>query len=552
MIAFCCPHCGSQLQVKEGRAGKSGPCPNCSRVVQAPAADTSFPSDPADTAGRGSGVRASRQSTLRLSTAAGDTAPSGPGLAPPPDYPFLAPPQGPDELGRLGPYLVREVLGVGAMGVVFRAEDPHLRRPVALKVMKPSLAAYEEFHRRFLREAQLAAAIDHEHVVTIYQVGEDRGIPFLAMKLLQGETLEDRLAGAGGRLPLAEVLRVGREAAEGLAAAHERGLIHRDIKPANVWLEEGRDRVKIVDFGLARAAGDDGRFTQAGAVIGTPHFMAPEQANAGEVDARCDLFSLGGVLYLASTGELPFGGKDTLSVLSALATKIPPSPRAFDPTLPRAFSELVMGLLAKDRDDRPQSAREVVEAIEAIEAIERGEVEVVEASPEEPPPAPGREKEEAAALAAPAVREATGAGRKGKRAKKARPPGARRKKRSGAERDWGRRVLVAALVLLGVAVLVLLVGVIRHAARGRAPASKKQASTRAVLVARVEHDPGKAPAPGLGWSRRGTFPQGTHGLQGVFSQHGRAPARLYAGMFHRGCGSKGYGNRTGPRVAPCL
>src|SRR5262249_1401385 len=158
--------------------------------------------------------------------------------------------EGPDELARLGPYLIRKVLGTGAMGIVFQAEDPHLRRLVALKVLKPSLAAYDEFHRRFLREAQLAASVDHEHVVTVYQVGEDRGVPFLAMKFLQGETLEDRLSREGGRLPLPEVLRIGREIAEGLAAAHERGLIHRDIKPANVWLEEGRDRVKIVDFGL--------------------------------------------------------------------------------------------------------------------------------------------------------------------------------------------------------------------------------------------------------------------------------------------------------------
>ena len=157
---------------------------------------------------------------------------------PAPDYPFLASPQEPDEMGRLGPYRVLKVLGTGGMGVVFQAEDPHLRRLVALKVMRPSLAASAEFHRRFLREARLAAAIDHEHIVTIYQVGEDRGVPFLAMQMLRGQTLEDRLERAGGRLPLAEVLRIGREIAEGLAAAHAAGLVHRDIKPANIWLEE--------------------------------------------------------------------------------------------------------------------------------------------------------------------------------------------------------------------------------------------------------------------------------------------------------------------------
>ena len=131
------------------------------------------------------------------------------------------------------------------------------------------------------------------------------------------------------------MLRIGREIAEGLAAAHARGLVHRDIKPANVWLEEGRGRVKIVDFGLARGSGPDAQFTQAGAVIGTPAYMAPEQANAEEVDARCDLFSLGAVLYRASTGESPFGGKDTLSVLNALATRTPAPPHRIVPSLPR-------------------------------------------------------------------------------------------------------------------------------------------------------------------------------------------------------------------------
>jgi serine/threonine protein kinase len=256
------------------------------------------------------------------------------------------------------------------MGVIFEAEDPHLKRRVALKVMKPSLAASAEFHRRFRREAQLAAAIDHEHLVTIYQVGEDRGVPFLAMQLLRGETLEDRLERAGGRLPPPEVLRIGREIAGGLAAAHARGLVHRDIKPANVWLEAGRDRVKVLDFGLARGTGEDAHFTQAGAVIGTPAYMAPEQANAEEVDARCDLFSLGAVLYRACTGRLPFGGKDTLSTLSALATKTPEPPDQIAPPLPRALSDLVMRLLAKDPEERPPSARDVVRA---IERIERGE-----------------------------------------------------------------------------------------------------------------------------------------------------------------------------------
>jgi serine/threonine protein kinase len=232
------------------------------------------------------------------------------------------------------------------MGVVFQAEDPHLRRLVALKVLLPSLAASADFHRRFLREARLAAAIEHEHIVTVYQVGEDRGVPFIAMQLLRGKTLEERLERSGGRMPLPEVLRVGREIAEGLAAAHARGLIHRYIKPANVWLEERKGRVRIVDFGLARGSEPDAQFTQAGAVIGTPAYMAPEQANAGAVDARCDLFSLGAVLYRSATGRAPFGDRDTLAILNALATRTPLPPHRIVASLPQTFSALVMRLLA--------------------------------------------------------------------------------------------------------------------------------------------------------------------------------------------------------------
>jgi serine/threonine protein kinase len=443
MIGFSCPHCGAQLQVKDSLAGHSRPCPGCSKVVRAPT-----PGGSSATGRTKSGARTAGQPTVRPPSDAEDTATTSPGKAPPADYPFLAPPQAADEMGRLGPYRVLEVLGVGAMGIVFRAEHAQLKRAVALKVMKPSLAAYPDFHRRFLREAQLAAAVDHEHVVTIYEVGEDRGMPFLAMKLLQGETLEDRLERLGGRLTTEEVLRIGREIGEGLAAAHERGLIHRDIKPANVWLEEGRDRVKIVDFGLARGAGADAHFTQAGAVIGTPSYMAPEQANGEEVDSRCDLFSLGAVLYRAGTGRLPFEGKDTLTVLAALASKTPEAPHRIAPGLPRPLSSLVMRLLTKDRDDRPQTAREIVDE---IEAIERGDVK------DEPSAAPE--------TSTPAAAEAKGEKKTPKKSRSA--ISKKKKRRREEESNSGRVVLYAALILLGIALVVLLFGIIHHFHRAR-------------------------------------------------------------------------------------
>jgi WD40 repeat protein len=252
------------------------------------------------------------------------------------------------------------------MGIVFQAEDVQLKRLVALKAMKPALAASTSAQQRFLREARAAAAIEHEHIVTIYQVSQDRDIPFLAMQLLRGESLHDRLKRAA-TLPLADILRIGREVAEGLAVAHERGLIHRDIKPANVWLEAETGRVKILDFGLARPTEPDEPLTQTGLVIGTPEFMAPEQARGEAVDARCDLFSLGCVCYCMATGKAPFGKQGIITELLREGVGKPPTPREINPLVPPELSELVMQLLAREAKDRPASARAVVEALRAIE-----------------------------------------------------------------------------------------------------------------------------------------------------------------------------------------
>src|SRR5262249_2412437 len=163
-------------------------------------------------------------------------------------------------------------------------------------------------------------------IVTIYQVGQEQGVLYLAMELLEGESLKNRLE-RKGKMRLTDVLRIGRELAEGLAAAHERGLIHRHIKPANLWLEGPRATGKILDFGLARRGPEDSSLTQFGMIVGTPAYMAPEQARAQKVDARCDLFSLGCVLYHMSTGTMPFHGEDQFGTLAALVSDQPPPPR---------------------------------------------------------------------------------------------------------------------------------------------------------------------------------------------------------------------------------
>src|SRR5579864_5912085 len=266
----------------------------------------------------------------------------------------------------LGGYRIIKQLGAGGMGIVYLAEDPQLRREVALKVMRPEAAASAQARARFLREARAAARIEHDHIVTVHQVGEAEGAPFLVMPLLRGETLDERLQ-REPKPPLTEILRIGREIAEGLAAAHDGGLIHRDIKPANVWLEGKKSRVKLLDFGLARGGETDDRITQSGTVVGTPSYMAPEQAAGQTVDARGDLFSLGCILYQMTTGNRPFTGLNLMAVLHSLANHTPPPPAEVEPSVPPALSHLIARLLSKSPDARPGSAHQVAEELAALE-----------------------------------------------------------------------------------------------------------------------------------------------------------------------------------------
>jgi serine/threonine protein kinase len=359
MIVVVCPGCHRRLQLADSPGGHEGRCAHCGQHVRFGTA----PADPTlDTNETASGaVPETRAQPAAPSRAGGSSL----------GYEFLAPPERPDEIGRLGPYRVLQLLGQGAMGMVFRAEDTSLGRFVALKVMVPSVASLAENRQRFAREAEATARVNHPNVIPIYAIGEDRGVPFLAMPLLKGELLEARIS-RERRLPIRDAVRISREVAEGLAAAHQHNLIHRDIKPANLWLEpvqrrNASDRVKILDFGLARL-GDTG-LTTPGAVLGTPAYMAPEQAKGLTVDYRCDLFSLGSVMYRMLTGERPFQGSEVFAVLMALTTVDPPAPHEVNPEVPLGLSQLVMHLLAKDPADRPQSAREVVDRLDRLGLI---------------------------------------------------------------------------------------------------------------------------------------------------------------------------------------
>ena len=268
----------------------------------------------------------------------------------------------------IGPYRILRELGRGGMAVVYEAQDTELPRRVALKVLL-SGNADPQGKLRFVREAHAQAKITHDHVVTIYRVGEARGVSYIAMPVLNGQTLAQALS-ATPRPPVSHVVRIGGEIAEGLAAAHAAGLIHRDIKPSNIWLEAPKWRVKILDFGLARdphaTTASAGDITIDGHVVGTPAYMSPEQAAGHAVDHRTDLWSLGVVLYQMTTGQKPFTGASTLNLMTAIISVEPPAPVELAPDVPPALSALILRLLAKHPDDRPASADEVVAQLDAI------------------------------------------------------------------------------------------------------------------------------------------------------------------------------------------
>ena len=294
------------------------------------------------------------------------------------DFHFLLPPTRSDSLGRIGHYAVLQVLGTGGFGIVFRAIDEVLQRAVALKVLAPAIAATSPARKRFLREARSSAQVRHENVVQVYAV-EEQPTPYLVMEFIPGQTLQ-QLLDATGPLEAPEIVRLGRQIAEGLAAAHATALIHRDIKPGNVLLENGPQwRAKITDFGLARAA-DDASMTQSGMLAGTPMYMAPEQAKGETLDHRADLFSLGSVLYVMATGRPPFRASTTYAVLKRVVEDTPRPIRELIPEIPQWLADVIAKLHAKKADDRFQSARELADVLADCEAQLKAKARVTDFS----------------------------------------------------------------------------------------------------------------------------------------------------------------------------
>jgi serine/threonine-protein kinase len=279
----------------------------------------------------------------------------------PPSLHFLAPTEQPGSLGRLGNYEIEEVVGRGGMGIVLAARDPALARRVAIKVLAGHLSASAAARKRFAHEAKAAAAVVHDHVIPIHAVDTSGQTPFLVMPFVTGRSLQDRLD-ACGPLELKELLRIAMQTADGLAAAHAQGLVHRDIKPANILLENGCERVRITDFGLARAV-DDASQTQSGFIAGTPQYMAPEQARGEPIDARADLFSLGSVMYAMATGRPPFRAETTLAVLRRICDDPPRDVREINSDIPGWLAAIIAKLLAKSPGDRFQTAGEVADLL---------------------------------------------------------------------------------------------------------------------------------------------------------------------------------------------
>jgi hypothetical protein len=277
------------------------------------------------------------------------------------DLTFLSPSSEPGALGRLDHYEILEIVGRGGMGIVLRARDTKLERVVAIKVLARRLAISALARQRFVREARAAAAITHDNVIAIHAVEDAGRAPYLVMQFIDGPTLQAKMDRTGP-LPVEEVLRIGQEIAEGLAAAHGHGLIHHDIKPSNILLENGIQRVKITDFGLANAV-DEESATPSGFIAGTPAYMSPEQARGEQVDHRSDLYSLGTVLYALCTGHTPFQARTTIEVLHAVRKDMPRPVREVNPDVPDWLSELISRLHAKDPADRLASAKEVADRL---------------------------------------------------------------------------------------------------------------------------------------------------------------------------------------------
>lgn len=329
-------------------------CENCRRRVEATIGSDQWWADVQNV------LLHSKHDILSTSHVADDETPSSPNAK---LLELLGPTDDPNMLGRIGSYEIVGLLGQGGMGAVFKGFDRSLNRFVAIKMLLPHLAASGAARKRFAREAQAVAAVVDDHVMAIHCVDEWQGVPYLVMTYSRGITLQKRLSD-NGPLEVREILRIGMQAAKGLAAAHAQGIVHRDIKPANIFLDQTVERVQLMDFGLARAV-DDVSLTRTGVLAGTPQYMSPEQARAESVDHRSDLFSLGSVMYAMCTGHAPFRAESSYSILRLITDKEPRPIRDINPDVPEWLCGVICKLMKKNASDRFDSALQVADILKA-------------------------------------------------------------------------------------------------------------------------------------------------------------------------------------------
>ena len=264
----------------------------------------------------------------------------------------------------IGGSTIEAFVASGGMGVVYKAHKKFLERTVALKVLKPHLAAVPSFLARFLREGKVASRLEHPGIVKVYDVGEDDGRYYIVMEFVDGRNLLDMVS-EDGPLPAGKALRITKQVAEALAYAHELEVVHRDIKPGNIIVTDAGD-AKIADLGLARPIRDDTEVTNPGAVVGTPIYMSPEQCRGSAVDARSDLYSLGATLYMILTGKPPFRGDSTATLIHRVVNEMPKPLKTLVPDVPDKVVTLVQRMMAKHPVARFQTGKEIVEAIDQV------------------------------------------------------------------------------------------------------------------------------------------------------------------------------------------
>jgi serine/threonine-protein kinase len=285
-----------------------------------------------------------------------------------------------DEPKKLGRFEVLAEIGRGAMGIVYKAKDPMLERVVAIKTINMAMDrdGAEMYEKRFYQEARAAGGLNHPNIVTVYDIGKTDTECYMAMEYIEGAELRTLLT-PGKPLPVDRALTIAAQVAEGLAYAHERGVVHRDIKPANIMVPEAGP-VKITDFGIARMRSSNVQ-TQTGMMMGSPKYMSPEQVIGKRADHRSDIFSLGVILYEMLTGTAPFTGESVNAVMYQIVNFVPPAPSALNPAAPGSLDAIVARMLAKSLDDRYQSAAEIARGLRECEREARGDVSATSTLP---------------------------------------------------------------------------------------------------------------------------------------------------------------------------